>query len=176
MPPSGKNIMSLEVQFDILAPLPPGSVMNIDDGAPKAEWKPTNIDVATTINVAVTWGQIAQAIAHFFPMSSTTKLADPPGPPPANGANVLFTWEWKPFVTTIYPNVAGLHGGWRFEAEPGKGLDGTHTMIIALRRSKTITAYSIQLTEAKFTVDYGWLGGHGDFTGSYLAIIPVNTQ
>lgn len=133
--------------------------VQVQDIGPKTKW----VEDARSLNVELGLGfDIIGVLLSFVELA----------PIPVTG-KVLFKYKWNPKVGAVKSGFAGRDMSWELNNTEGKYLDGSHTLLMIVRRNRSIKTLHFRLTYGIVLHDLPFWQG---FDRAYIpreSLIPI---
>lgn len=105
--------------------------VQVQDTGPKTKW----VEGKKSLNIEVGLGlDIIGAVLSFIEFA----------PVPATG-KVLFRYKWNPKLGAVKSGFAGRDMNWDLNSTQGKYLDGSHTLLMIVRRRRSVKTLHFRL-------------------------------
>lgn len=109
-----------------------GGTVQIQDIGPKTKWvekaKSLDAELGLGLNVVGTLLSFAEP-----PVASVT-------------GKVVLRYKWNPKVSAVVSGFAGRHAAWHMKSTQGQYLDGSHTLLMIVRRTRSVKTLHLGLT------------------------------
>lgn len=123
----------------------PGKAVQVQDIGPKTSW----VEGVKSLDIEVGLGLgVIGALLSFVELPSI----------PVTG-KVLFKYKWNPKVGAVISASAGRNANWTLNKRQGEYLDGSHALVMIIRRRRSVKSLNFRLTHGISIQDFpAWRG------------------